>query len=106
MNSTSSHAARIITPAPQRADDFPSAVFKGSAASGKTNHSDAIVLLNAFERFVYMMSVLERQSDDDCAALLGCSRRDVIIARELALERLATLTIPAIYPLGPWGLRS
>jgi hypothetical protein len=40
------------------------------------------------------MSVLERQSDDDCSALLGRARRDVIIARELALERLANTHNP------------
>jgi hypothetical protein len=82
-------AIRMIRPAPERADDFSFAHFKGSAASGKANFFGAIVALNAFERFVYVMSVLERQSDDDCSALLRCSRRDVIIGRELALGRLA-----------------
>jgi hypothetical protein len=71
-------------PAPQRADDFSLALLKGSAAFVEINLFDAIVALNAFERFVYVMSVLESQSDDDCSALLGCSRRDAIIARELA----------------------
>jgi hypothetical protein len=79
----------MIVPAPDRADDFSFALLKGSAASGKTNLFDAIIRLNAFERFVYVMSVLEKQSDDDCSTLLRCSRRDVIIARALALERLA-----------------
>lgn len=79
-------------PAPQRADDFSLALLKGSAAFGEINLFDAIVALNAFERFVYVMSVLEGRSDDDCSALLRCSRRDVIIARELALERLIEAT--------------
>jgi hypothetical protein len=83
------NAIWMIMPAPERADDFSFAVFKRSAASGKTNLFHAIVGLNAFERFVYVMSVLEKQSDDDCSTLLRCSRRDVIIARALALERLA-----------------
>ncbi len=84
-------AIRIIMPAPER--------------SGKTNLFDAIVALNPFERFVYVMSVLERQSDHDCSALLRCSRRDVIIARELALERLANTHNPYDQPLeavGTW----
>ncbi|HEX4664336.1 MAG TPA: hypothetical protein VH196_08065 [Terriglobales bacterium] len=79
----------MIMPAPERADDFSSASIKGSATSGRIKLFDAILGLNAFERFVYVMSVLEKQSDDDCSTLLGCSRRDVIIARALALERLA-----------------
>jgi len=98
-------AIRMIMPAPERADDFSFALLKGSAASGKTNLFDAIVALNAFERFVYVMSVLERQSDDDCSALLKCSRRDVIIARELALERLANTRNPCAQPVeavGAW----
>jgi hypothetical protein len=91
-------AIRIIMPAPQHADDF--SFFKGSAAPVTTNLFDAIVTLNAFERFVYVMSVLERQSDDDCSALLRCSPRDIIIARELALECLANTHNPYNQPVG------
>ena len=83
------HAIWMIMPAPGRTDDFSVAPHKRSAASGKTNLLGAILGLNAFERFVYVMSVLEKQSDDVCSTLLTCSRRDVMIARALALERLA-----------------
>jgi hypothetical protein len=83
-------AIGMIMPAPERADDFSFVLLKGSAASGETNLFDAILGLNAFERFVYVMSVLEKRSDDDCSTLLRCSRRDVIIARSLALECLAS----------------
>jgi hypothetical protein len=83
------HAIWMIMPAPEHADDFSSALVKGSATFGRIKLFDAILGLNAFERFVYVMSVLEKQSDDDCSTLLRCSRRDVIIARALALERLA-----------------
>jgi hypothetical protein len=99
------HAIRMIMPAPERTDDFSFAFLKGAAASGKTNFVNAIVALNAFERFVYVMSVLEKQSDDDCSTLLRCSRRDVIIARELALECLATTHHPGDQPaevVGAW----
>jgi hypothetical protein len=98
-------AIRIIMPAPERADDLSFAHLRGSAASGKSNLFDSIVGLNAFERFVYVMSVLERQSDADCSALLRCSRRDVIIARELAVERLAYTHNPHDQPVeavGAW----
>ena len=83
------HAIWMIRPAPERAEDFSSALRKGSATYERIKLFDAILGLNAFERFVYVMSVLEKQSDDDCSTLLRCSRRDVIIARALALERLA-----------------
>jgi DNA-directed RNA polymerase specialized sigma24 family protein len=47
-----------------------------------------IVDLPAFERFVFVMSVLERYSDQECALLLGRMRGDVAAARTRALERL------------------
>jgi hypothetical protein len=33
------------------------------------------------------MSILEEQSDDECSILLRCSRRDVMMARLLALKQ-------------------
>jgi hypothetical protein len=94
-------AIRMIMPVPERTEDFSFALLKGSA-SGQTNLYGAIIRLNAFERFVYVMSVLEKQSDDDCSMLLRCSRRDVLIARTLALECLANTYDPVDQPAGPW----
>ncbi len=36
------------------------------------------------------MAILEGQSEQDCAILLRCSRRDVMIARVLSLSRVAS----------------
>lgn len=83
------HAIRMIMPAPEHMDNLSSISLKGATTSGKNNLFAAIVGLSAFERFVFVMSVLEKQSDEDCSTLLGCSRRDVMIARELAFKRLA-----------------
>ena len=47
-----------------------------------------IVDLPAFDRFVFVMSVLERYSDQECSLLLGCTRGDVAEARTRALERM------------------
>ena len=58
----------------------------------------ALLQLEPFERFVYVMSVLERYSDLDCSVLLGCARRDVIAARMSALQPLemqSTFTLNA-----------
>ncbi len=81
------HAIRMIMPAPAKSLSFIS--LRGAATSGKKNLFAAIVALHAFERFVFVMSVLERQSEEDCSSLLGCSRRDIIIARTLAIRCLA-----------------
>lgn len=83
------HAIRMIMPVPERPDDFSAAHRNEWAPSAGSNLLDAIVRLNAFERFVFVMSVLEQRSDGDCSTLLRCSRRDVIMARALALERLS-----------------
>jgi DNA-directed RNA polymerase specialized sigma24 family protein len=49
----------------------------------------AVLGLEPFERFVYVMTVLEHYSDHECSLLLGCPRRDVLPARTRALEQVA-----------------
>ena len=83
------HAIQMIMPEREYANSLSFISLKGAVRSGKNNPFAAIVALNAFERFVFVMSVLERLSDEDCSTLLGCSRRDIIIAREVAIQSLA-----------------
>lgn len=52
-----------------------------------------ILLLNPFERFAFVMSVLEAYSDQECSLLLGCLRRDVADARVVAIKNLADVAI-------------
>lgn len=47
-----------------------------------------IVELPTFERFVFVMSVLEGYSDQECSLHLGCLRADVVAARSRALQRM------------------
>lgn len=98
------HAIRLIMPAPEHMDNLSLMSLKREATSGKNSLFAAIVALGAFERFVFVMSVLEKQSDEDCSMLLGCSRRDVMIARELALKRLANSDHGSDYSI--WVARS
>lgn len=51
----------------------------------------AILELAPFERFVFVMSVLQHYSEHDCSILLGCSRRDIAAALARALEELGGL---------------
>ena len=98
-------AIRMIMPGPERSDDFSVAHRNGWTGPSGSNLLDAIVRLNAFERFVFVMSVLEKRSDGDCSTLLRCSRRDVIIARTLALQQLSnTYNIydPPVEAVGTW----
>jgi hypothetical protein len=81
------HAIQMIKPAPERADYVSFISLKRLATPPGNNPFAAILLLDAFERFVFVMSILEGQSDEECAILLRCSRRDVTMARLLALKR-------------------
>jgi hypothetical protein len=63
---------------------------------GKTHPAEqhvemaAVLALEPFVRFVYVMTVLERYSDQDCSLLLGCTRREVLAARVRALQQLGS----------------
>lgn len=58
----------------------------------------AILELAPIERFVFVMSVLERYSDNDCSILLGCARRKVAAVRTRAMQQLGTF-LSAKYPM-------
>jgi hypothetical protein len=81
-------AIQMIMPVPEHADRVSITALKAPATSGEGNDPFAAILfLDPFERFVFVMSTLEGQSDADCAVLLRCSRRDVMMARVLAVKR-------------------
>jgi DNA-directed RNA polymerase specialized sigma24 family protein len=50
---------------------------------------ESVLALKDFERFVFVMSVLEAYPEHECAALMGCSIREIQVARTRALEQLA-----------------
>jgi hypothetical protein len=70
---------------PRLADGTPDRSVHGEAESAEIA---AILELPAFERFAFVMSVLERHSDQECSLLLNCMRADVSAARTRALEQL------------------
>ena len=85
------NAVRAINPRPLGENGrFNSATV---SSNGKTPPGDqveiaAVLQLQPFERFVYVITVLERYSDQDCSVLLGCAQRDVIAARIRALQQI------------------
>jgi DNA-directed RNA polymerase specialized sigma24 family protein len=88
-------AIQMIRPTPEHADSVSVVSLERSATPAENNPFAAILLLDAFDRFVFVMSILEEQSDEECANLLRCSRRDVMIARVLALKRQANTDVLA-----------
>jgi hypothetical protein len=85
------YAIQMIRPVPEHPDSLPFIRLEGRITPAENSPFAAIVALGAFERFVFVMSVLERQSDEDCSSLLGCSRRDIRIARTMAVQCLANI---------------
>ncbi|HEY2114663.1 MAG TPA: hypothetical protein VGJ51_06215, partial [Candidatus Angelobacter sp.] len=67
--------------------------IKAAAASqdepGVENVAAMVAGWEPFERFVFVMAILEGYSPRECSALLGCPVQDVIEAKSLALQRLA-----------------
>jgi hypothetical protein len=60
-------------------------------AEGKEHANLACILgLDPFERFVYVMSVIQRYTDQHCSVLLGCKPGDVIVARTRALQQIGS----------------
>jgi DNA-directed RNA polymerase specialized sigma24 family protein len=60
-----------------------------TAYSENRSTMENVLALGDFERFVFVMSVLERYSEQECSMLLGCSLQDVRTARIQALKQLA-----------------
>jgi hypothetical protein len=85
------NAVRAINPRPMEEDGRSSPA--SASSNGRTPPVEqaeiaAVLALEPFERFVYVMTVLERYSDQDCSVLLGCARRDAIAARIRALQQI------------------
>jgi DNA-directed RNA polymerase specialized sigma24 family protein len=73
------NAIRLLKPQPAESESVASSV-----ANKEQRHSESgdfelarLLALEPFQRFVFVMSALERYSDAECALLLGCSVREI-----------------------------
>ncbi|MFZ0761327.1 MAG: hypothetical protein WAM69_15375 [Candidatus Sulfotelmatobacter sp.] len=85
------NAVRMINPRPAELNrGSNSTADRGSSKVQIVGQVEiaGVLGLEPFDRFVYVMTVLERYSDHDCSLLLGCARRDVIAARTRGLQQL------------------
>src|SRR5262249_14459056 len=82
-------AIRLISPRPGAADS-PTAIRQQEKPRSQAEVVRVgLTKLPPFDRFVFVMSVLEGYADRDCAALLGCSLTDVDAARPRALQQIS-----------------
>lgn len=91
------NAVRVLSPRSADGNDrgrssSDLAASNGKAVSdGQQEEIAAILELKPFERFAYVITVLERYSDQECSVLLDCTRRDLASARTHALQQLASV---------------
>ena len=84
------NAVRVINPRPMDKNAPLSFDSTGKTLVAEQVEIAAILELAPFERFVFVISVLEHYSEHECSVLLGCPRRDVIAARIRALQQIGS----------------
>jgi hypothetical protein len=91
------NAIRMMQPTRERSASSTAAALADAVAVSDSDAKLAPVLgLKTFERFVFVMSVLEGYPDQDCKTLLACSRQDIVRARLQALKHMATDEKPLV----------
>jgi len=91
------NAIEIVSPASGRNGQKRDLWGAGQRETQRECEIDNVTKLDPFDRFVFVMSILERYSQWDCALLLGCSMNKVAQARMQGLRRLpdlAAATLP------------
>jgi DNA-directed RNA polymerase specialized sigma24 family protein len=89
------NAIRALKPHPDAESASLSATDLGykPARTLIDSHLFHVLALDDFEQFVFVMSVLERMSDLECAVLLGYSVEKVREARAQALRQIAAASV-------------
>jgi DNA-directed RNA polymerase specialized sigma24 family protein len=81
------NAIRLTAPRPNgQKVDSNTRVYRGPEMRAAF---DAVIAVATFERFVFVMSVLERHSFQECSLRLNCTRQEVTTARIRAFEHIA-----------------
>jgi DNA-directed RNA polymerase specialized sigma24 family protein len=87
------NAIREVKPRPGIGHSYSSALvfpYGGQLSTPPGGHfePEAILALEDFERFVFVLSVLDHYSEQDCALFLDCSVLEIRETRTRALEKL------------------
>jgi|ERR1700733_1853487 len=87
------NAIRELKPRPTRSNSCSRPSLRNQQPSSPTGHfiSDALLRLEDFERFVFVLRVLESYKENDCTLLLGCSAFQVREAWTRAIQTLASV---------------
>jgi DNA-directed RNA polymerase specialized sigma24 family protein len=87
------NAIRELTPRPTRSNSSSQPSFRTRESTSPTGYFDADTLLGLadFDRFVFVLRVLERYPENECALLLGSSRSQVREGCTRAIKKLARI---------------
>jgi DNA-directed RNA polymerase specialized sigma24 family protein len=80
------NAIKMLAPVPGQSDASATTPVPQSAGSERDALMSVVWELPPFERFVFVISVLEGHSVSDSASLLGCTVTDLTRARSQALS--------------------
>jgi hypothetical protein len=91
------HAIQLLCPRPNhehQSNEVRLSIGEISAEVRAYPNLVGIVRLNSFERFVFITSILDKYSDQECSLFLGCFLRDVINAWIAAFRHLPSVVVP------------
>jgi hypothetical protein len=91
------HAIRFMVPSPASPSRLDLVANRCDSNSDGDASCKSFQKLSHFDRFVFVMSVLEGYSDRDCGLLLGCSRADVVTARIRSFQQISR-RLTEMYP--------
>jgi len=83
------HGPAARTPVNGKASAVHTVAVLQTGSAEKDAHLAAVLELEAFPRFVFVMTILEHFSDRECATLLGSTMQDIAAAKLQAVEQLA-----------------
>ena len=88
------NAISLIQPQPPESDQIAMPIVNEKQHHLEFGHFDvaSVLELKPFQRFVFVMSALERYSDAECALLLHCSTREIQNALVYAWNAILTST--------------
>jgi len=90
-------AIRFMLPSPSSLSHPDLVANRCASSSDQDALLKSVQGLSPFDRFVFVMSVLERYSDRECALLLGCLYSNILAARASAFQQISTRTLSKSY---------
>lgn len=95
------NAIQMISPALGQVNGAPHVSDSDEVALDLGSALTAVLQLAPLERFVFVMSVLEGYSIQECSILLNCSKQDVAPTQTRALQHVALAGADRITPVVP-----